>query len=212
MRVAIYDRVEPPVPSQLPFRVVGTCARRTAAVKLCLALPLAFGAGAALVTVALDAALAPGSWAIISQHPAIALEILAAVAFCTYLLALPIKRLLDQLGTERVAEIDHSRVEVTERGHFRTWKWSAPLDSFLGITHHVRASLSGSRHELILVHPDRKKSVLLSVGGMLSQNEMARVAAILGLDEIPARELYHFTPRSWRFMSPTCRDTAHAST
>lgn len=210
MRVAIYDRVEPPIPSQLPFRLVGSCSHRAAAVKLALAIPAALGVGFALTAVALDAALAPGAWAIIAQHPAIGLEILVAVAFCTYLLALPIKRLFDRLVVKRAAEIGYGRVAVTERGHFRTRTWSVPLASYLGIAHHVRASLSGTRHELILVHPDRDKSVLLSVADTLSQNEVARVAAILGHTEIPARELYRLKLPSWRFIPPTSRDTAHA--
>ena len=68
-----------------------------------------------------------------------------------------------------------------------------PLASFAGVAHHVRASLSGTRHELILVHPDREKSVLLSLAAKVAQAEVDRVAALLGHKEISPGVLYRFT-------------------
>jgi hypothetical protein len=210
MRVAIFDRVNPPVPNHLPFQIVSTCSHRAAAVKLAFAVPAALGVAGALLMVLYDAVMAPGARDLLAQHPVIGLEIFAAIAFLAFLLVLPIKRLCDRLVVQRTVGIEGDTVSVNERGHLRSWSWNEPLDSYSGLAHHVRASLSGTRHELILVHPKRHKSVLLSVAPSLSQNEVARVAALLGHREIPARELYRVGVGSWRSAPHPWREAAHA--
>jgi hypothetical protein len=210
MRVAIYDRVEPPVPSQLPFQLVETCSHRAAAAKLVLAVPVVLALGFATLMLVLYALFAPPARAALAQHPALGLEILAALAFWTYLLGLPLKRLFDRLAVKRTVDIDATTVTVSEYGHFRSWTWQAPLGAFTGVAHHVRASLSGTRHELILVHPTREKSVLLSLAHQMSQSEVDRVAALLHHQEIPPSELYRFKARLPRLSLPAWRTPAHA--
>ena len=74
----------------------------------------------------------------------------------------------------------------------------------------MRASLSGTRHELILVHPERDKCVLLSVAPRTTQAEVDRVATLLGHKEIPPSELYRFKAL-WPRMTPvSLPDPAHA--
>jgi hypothetical protein len=210
MRVAIYDRVEPPVPAQLPLRLAQTCSQRAAVALLALVVPAALGGTVAALTVVLQALLAPGARAVVGQHPALGIEILFAIGFVIYLLALPTRRLVARLSATRVVEIADGVVSVTEGGHFRSWTWTAPLSSFTGVAHHVRASLSGTRHELILVHPTRAMSVLLSVAPRTSQSEVDRVATLLGHKEIPPSELYRFKAL-WPRMTPAhLPDAAHA--
>jgi len=210
MRVAIYDRVEPPVPLELPFRLVETCSRRAAAVMLVIAIPAVLAVGVASLMLIIQAVLAPAARALLAQHPALGLEILAAIVFWAYLLGLPLWRLVHRLAATRAVEIDGSTVTVTEDGPFRSSTWSVPLGSFAGLAHHVRASLSGTRHELILVHPAREKSVLLTLADKMPQCEIDRVAALLGHKEIPASELYRFKSIWPRFRLPAWRTPAHA--
>jgi hypothetical protein len=101
-------------------------------------------------------------------------------------------------------------VTVTEGGYFHNWTWSAPLASYTGVAHHVRASLSGARHELILVHPVWEKSILLSVAPRTSQSEVERVASLLGHKEIPPAELYRFKGLWPRMHTSPLPDAAHA--
>ena len=210
MRVAIYDRVEPPVPAQLPLRLAQTCSQRAATALLVLVVPAALGGTFAALAVVFQALLAPDARAVVEQHPTLGLEILFAIAFILYLLALPTRRLVARLSTTRTVEIADGLVSVTEGGHFRSWTWVAPLASFAGVAHHVRASLSGTRHELILVHPTRAISVLLSVAPRTSQSEVDRVATLLGHKEIPPSELYRFKAL-WPRMTPaSLPDAAHA--
>ena len=210
MRVAIFDRVEPPVPAELPLRLTETCSRRSAMALLILTIPAVFAVGFGSLMLILEALVAPGPRAIVAQHPALGLEILTGIAFGAYLLGLPLKRLVDRLAATRTILIDETMVTVTESGHFRSQTWSAPRSAFTGIAHHVRASLSGTRHELILVHPQREKSLLLSLAPRMSQSEVDWVATLLSCKEIPPSELYRFGARLPRIVLPAWRNAAHA--
>jgi hypothetical protein len=210
MRVTIYDRVEPSVPSELPLRLTQTCSQRAATTFLVLVVPAALGGTLGALALIFQAMLAPAARAVVDQHPVLSLEVLAAIGFLIYLVALPTRRLIARLTTTRTVEIAHGFVHVTEGGNFRSWTWVAPLASFIGVAHHVRASLSGTRHELILVHPTREKCVLLSVAPRTSQGEVDRVATLLGHKEIPPSELYRFKAL-WPRMTPaSLPDPAHA--
>jgi hypothetical protein len=70
--------------------------------------------------------------------------------------------------------------------------------------------LSGTRHELILVHPEREKSVLLSVAPRTSEGEVDRVATLLGHKVIPPSELYRFKALWLRMTPAPSPDAAHA--
>jgi hypothetical protein len=210
MRVAIFDRLEPPMPSELPVRMAATCSHGATIAMLALAIPGVLAIGAASLILVLNLLLTPAARAIVAQHPALALEILAALAFWIYLLGWPLKRLFGRLAARRTINIEAGIVTVTESGHFHTATWSVLLDSYTGIAHHVRASISGSRHELILVHPTREKAVLLGLADRMSQTEIDRVAALLGHKEIPASALYRFIPLWPAMLPPAWRDPAHA--
>lgn len=209
MRAAIFDRIEPLGPSGLPFRSVQTCSRRSVTARLLLLVPFVVALAFACTFLIVQAAAAPAARAIVAQQPMLALQILTAIAFCAFLLGLPLKRLLDRLAVQRTVEIDQTMVTVTEGRNFRSWEWTAPLNSFVGITHHVRASLSGTRHELILVHPERKKSVLVGVADRMSQEDIERIAALLSQAVVPPKELYRLNAKWPRFAVRTWWRPAH---
>lgn len=210
MRVAIYDLVEPPMPVSLPLRLSQACSPRAPAFYLALVVPVALAALVAAVAIVSSAIVAPDTRALMQQRPTLAVEILCAIAFLSYLAVLPTKRLIARLATKRIVEIANGVVKVTEGGHFQTWAWSAPLASYRGVTHHVRASLSGTRHEVILVHPERDKSILLCVATRTSQGEVDRVAALLGQHQIPPSELYRFKGLWPRMVTQPLPDASHA--
>jgi hypothetical protein len=210
MRVAVFDRVEPPVPAELPLRLIETCSRRSAMVLLIVTIPAVFAVGFAGLMLIVETLLAPGSRTLVAQHPALGLEVLTGMIFAAYLLCLPLKRLVDRLVATRTIHIDETTVTVTESGHFRAQTWTAPRSAFTGVAHHVRASLSGTRHELILVHPEREKSLLLSLAPRMAQSEVDRVAALLACQEIPPSELYRFGARLSPNVPPKWSNPAHA--
>lgn len=190
MRAAIFDRIEPRAPYGLPFRSVQFCSRYVATALLLVLIPFVVALVFACTFLIVQAAAAPAARAIVFQQPVLTLQILAAIAFLAVLLGLPLKRLLGRLSVRRTVDIDTAMVTVTEGKNFRSWTWTAPLNTFTGITHHVRASLSGTRHELILVHPEREKSVLVAVCNRMLQEDIDRVATLLGQPVIPPNELY----------------------
>jgi hypothetical protein len=137
-------------------------------------------------------------------------ELLSALTALIFMIGLPIRRQLARLAMKRDVEIAHGIVTVTEGSHFRTWTWKAPIAEYLGVAHHVRASLSGTRHELIMVHPEHEKSVLLCVAPRTSQSEVDRVAALIGLKQVPPGELYRFNGLWPRMATQPLPGAAHA--
>jgi hypothetical protein len=132
----------------------------------------------------------PAARAALAGRPQAAVQLTLALAFCTALFGWPLVRLARALAHTRSIVIDGRSVTVTERGLFAARTWSEPLAGYRGLAHSVRASLSGLRHELILVHKDPALSVLLAVANRISQAEVDRAASVLGLAEIPSREAY----------------------
>jgi hypothetical protein len=77
-----------------------------------------------------------------------------------------------------------------ERGLIRRASFETPLASYAGVAHHIRASLSGNRHELILVHPDPARTVLVAVAPRFGESDIQRLCLLLGHREVPAKALY----------------------
>ncbi len=198
----------PRSPSELPFRLVQTCSQRAATILLALAFTVILGIAVASLIFLFEAVSAPAARTLLVQHPALGLEILAAIVFWLYLTALPVRRLIYRMTSARTVEMDPDTVTVNERGPLRTLTWSAPLASYAGLAHHLRASLSGTRHELILVHPEKNKSVLLAVAASLPQSEVDRVAELLGQPEVSTGALYRYAMPTIRYARPTWRHTA----
>ncbi len=124
------------------------------------------------------------------EHPASSLQIALALGLWALLFAMPAHRLMKRMFAKRTVTIDAATVAVVESGLFGGSAWSEPLKAYLGVAHHVRASVSGTRHELILVHRESDKSLLLATADRFTDGDVARVAHFLGMNEVPARELY----------------------
>jgi hypothetical protein len=125
----------------------------------------------------------------VTTRPLAAAQIFAGLAFWLVLLGFPIYRLLDTLTRRRTIEITDGRVTVIDRAFRTDTSWSAPVSEFLGIAPYLRASLSGVRHELILVHPERERSVTVAMAPRLMQSEVDHIAALLKLAELPPQVL-----------------------
>jgi hypothetical protein len=132
----------------------------------------------------------PEARAVLAAHPGTGLQLVLALSFLALLFAWPVQRAVSSLAEGRTIHIGKSWVSVTERGLLRTYSWELPLADYAGVVHHVRASLSGIRHELILAHRDAGRSILLEIADKISKSEVDRVAALLGHAEISSRELY----------------------
>jgi hypothetical protein len=186
-----FDQIAPPSDfDRLPIRFVGTASRASAVVRLLMLLP---AMAVLIVPLMLVIAHASGETAgigLISERPLSAAQILIGIAVWCALFFLPARDIVMRLGAERTVTIDGADVRVADRTPFATRSWSTPLASYKGIAHHVRASLSGLRHELILVHADPARNVLVAAADRIPQATLDRAKALLGLPEVPARSLY----------------------
>ena len=142
------------------------------------------------LTLALKAMAAPDTRSLILSNPLFATELVLAIGFWIALFAWPLKRLAVRLNWRRELEITPESVAVKDHKAFSQHVWNAPLNSYLGIAHHVRTSLSGTRHELILMHPQKDLSVLLMVSEHISAADIARFSKLLQLPEVSAIDLY----------------------
>jgi hypothetical protein len=130
------------------------------------------------------------TFAKLSERPFSVVQIGLGIAVWCALFVLPVRDVVMRLGSRRTVRIEDGTVQVADKTPFGETKWSMPLASYQGIAHHTRASLSGLRHELILVHPDPAKNVLLAVGDRIHQSTLDRAKDLLRLPEVPARALY----------------------
>jgi hypothetical protein len=126
----------------------------------------------------------------ILDHPMIAIQFVAVLGFWLVLFGLPMHKMICRLLSRRSVEITSTSVAVDDLGVFGNQAWNAPLTEFSGIAHHVRSSLGGTRHELVLIHPDSRKSVLLLRSEHISDTDVERFSALLRVPHIPAAELY----------------------
>lgn len=187
MRLSAVDSMTPSMPdfSAPSIRIVQLPARRTTGLLLLTLLAVA----ALLISpyfLIVTAALADQSVRdVASARPLATAQILAGLAFWLILLGFPIYRLLDALTRSRSIEITGGRVKVEDRVFGRVFSWNAPLTEFLGIAAFLRATHSGVRHELILVHPDRHRSILIAMAPRLMQSDVDPVLSALGVAELP---------------------------
>jgi hypothetical protein len=191
MRIAAIDAVSTAAPFEhLPVRLEQSASRTSAFVQLLLILPVA---AVLLVPFGLVAALAteqPEALSFIVDRPLTAIQLGLGLALVAAIAAIPVRRAASKLGRSQTITIDDGLVTVTTKGLVGTASWSAPISSFLGLAHHIRATVSGARHEIVLVHPARDRSLLLEMSNRISKERIEALCAVLGLAELPARALY----------------------
>lgn len=188
-----FDKVVPAQPPDaFPIRLEQSTSGASVLLRLLLLVPALVALAVPLMLLAAHAVAEPKALAFLADHPLSSVQIALAAAIWSILFVWPLQRLVARAGRTRIVDILQGKVAVTEQGLLRTRAWSEPLASYRGLAHHVRTSLSGVRHEIILVHPDPARHVLLAVREGISAEAVARTAALLGLGQVHARELYAF--------------------
>lgn len=178
----------------LPFQAEHRSSRTGAVLMLLLLVPVL-----AMVIVPVGLVLAFAGHEVrdaVAHHPLAAMILGAGLIAWVALFLVPAKRIIQRFGNCRRVTIAHERVTVADDSLFGARHWSAPLAEFRGIAHHIRSTLSGLRHELILVHPARSRSVVLHSAQTIGQATIDRATTLLRLQQIPAHELYRVTQRA----------------
>jgi hypothetical protein len=193
MRPEMFQRVEASGASDgLPFRATQDAATAPNLMYLLLLSVLAAAVVLPQIALAGYALSSPEFRVAILAQPVVSLQLAIALVFWIGLFAWPLHALYGRLTWRRTVEITDETVAVADLLAFGGSNWTAPLASYRGIAHHIRSSLSGNRHELVLVHPDPKRSVLLMVAEHLSDTDVTRMTHLLRLPQVAANELYRF--------------------
>ena len=137
--------------------------------------------------IGLIAANASEAALVVQGKPVAAVQLVLALAIWTILFVWPTARVVRRFGSRRVVVVDRETVTVADDGLFQHRTVSRPLADFSGICHVVRTTLSGVRHELMLVDPVGRGHVVFHAEDRVGPETIARATALLGLPEIPAR-------------------------
>lgn len=174
----------------LPIRLQQSASRGSALSRLLLVLPAVLAVSVPLAAITIHAATDPASLALLAERPLATAQIATGLALWVGLFVFPAQRALARLWNRRQVEIADGMVRVEDRGIFGSRRWSMPLVAYLGLAHHIRASLSGLTHEIVLVHADPARTVTLHSADKVTQSTFDGAKVLLGLPEVPPRILY----------------------
>lgn len=193
MRLAAIDSMAPSMPdfAAASLTIEQLPARRTTGALLGVLLLLAAALLSPFYMIATTALADQALRDAVSTRPLAFAQILTGLTFWLVLLGFPIYRLVTALTRSRTIDLRDGRVTVVDRAFGEETTWSAPLSEFVGVAPFLRASLSGVRHELVLVHPDRARSLLIAMAPRLMQSEVDQVSRALGLPELAPQILRH---------------------
>lgn len=190
-RHAEFDSVSPQLSlDTLPVAFAERSSQSTLVLKALLLGPVSLLGAAPLVMIGIDTIAAPASASAATVSPIVAAQLLAALIVWTALFIIPLGKVCARLGRSRTVLIDRDIVQLTTRGLLSRRHDIIRLGSYRGLTHRVRTTLSGARHEIVLVHPRPEYSVLLAVGDRISDARVAQVAFTFGLPEISAKDMH----------------------
>lgn len=175
----------------LPLHITQRFSRTSVVARLALLVP------AILLVLVLVSFIGLSSDALaqVTEHPADALLAGFGVMLFACLFVLPFSRAIKALVSHRTVRIEAGTVTVEDHGLFGSSSWSLPLTAYRGVAHVVRTSLSGARHELVLVHPVRNRRILLCAADKLSETDLDQASRVLNLPLLPANDLYRWPSR-----------------
>lgn len=186
-----FDHLEPqPDFEQLPISIRLTTSRSAALIRLVMLAPMMVMLAVPLSLIGAIASNETTPLGHLANNPLTALQIATGLIVWATLFIWPIKRIVTRMGTSRRVDIDVASVRVIDRSPFGNRTWTEPLSNYAGVAHHIRASLSGNRHELLLVHADRSKSVLITIADRMSQATIDKAKTLLNLPEVSASRIY----------------------
>ena len=145
---------------------------------------------APVLMIATDAITNPHVIHTLADNPGSTALLACGIVLGTGLLIYPLRAGLARLGGKATVRMADGMVTFESQGLLHRDVWRAPLAQFCGVTHHIRATLSGPRHEIILVHPDPSRDILLHVAPRHPKDDAAHYADLLGLGQLQPRTLY----------------------
>ena len=122
-------------------------------------------------------------------QPMVTLQVVAGLLLLATFFLIPARRLVSRAVHSGEIEIDDRLVRVSETGYLTRRSFAEPLAAYRGIAHRIRTTLSGVEHELVLVHPDARRDVVIALDGARADMTPAGLMARIGLPEIAAGDI-----------------------
>ena len=132
------------------------------------------------------AAVDPDTLLAMLRRPVVAVQLTTGLAIAVAFVAIPLRLLLRRALQPRRIVIAGDAVHASSGSDESMPTWSEPLSAYRGVAHHIRTSLSGAHHEIVLVHPEASKSVVLHSAPRIAQPQVDAMAALLKVGEVPA--------------------------
>ncbi len=193
MGASLFENSQPAEPMTiLPWRASQTPSRSTMFLTLGVAIPAAFVAIGPLALFIAHLATDPSALALVMHRPQSSLVVLLGLTAWLLVFGWPMARVLATIGSSRHITLADGTVTVHDRQFLHQTTWTQPVLAYSGVAHRVTTSLSGTRHELILVHPIVARTILLATAPKIGQTEIDNVAHMLGCREIAAPASYRF--------------------
>lgn len=186
MNLSAIDRIETNPDSNASLELSQFGSRASALFLLGLALPASLALIAPFALIGLN----PVSLGLLSERPGSALLLGCGLIAAAVLLVYCVRAGVARLSGRRIVSIRGDRIMVEQHGLLGVERWTQPMSTYVGVAHHIRASLSGTRHEIVLVHQRPEHDVLLGVSQRAPAVSAAQIGSQLGLPEVEAKMIY----------------------
>ena len=195
------------------IRIEQSRASWTIALGMGTALSIALSLFGGLILITSQAFSEPEALNLALARPLATLQIVAGLLLLATLILIPVRRLFTRVGRTGLIEIDDRIVRVRESGLLAGRSFAEPLAAYEGAAHRMRTTLSGIQHELILVHPDARRDVVIALDAGRPGMTPAAMMAQLGLPEIALADIRAHArrvgTRASRRRRPRCLRRAH---
>ncbi len=162
-------------------------------------------AGSVLVLAMLVATNASDVMIAAQDHPVGAVQVALGILFWTLLFVLPAIVLACRFGRDRTVSISRTHVTIQVRSPFGNSEVVERLETYDGLVHVVRTSISAVRHELLLVQRETGRRVVFHVADRIGRETIDQAGRLLGLPEISAADLINLNlrlPRPFEAAAP----------
>lgn len=172
-----------------PIRIELSRASWTTAVGVVTALSMGLSLFGGMILVASQALSEPEALNIALARPMATFQIVAGLLLLATLILVPMHRLFARVARTALIEIDDGVVRVRETGLLAGRSFTEPLAAYEGAAHRIRTTLSGIQHEVILVHPDARRDVVIALDAANPSLTPSALMAQLRLPEIALADI-----------------------
>ncbi len=133
------------------------------------------------IGLAVYALTSPELRAVLAANPIAAIELAVAFVFWAGLVCWPLRNIVVAMASDRIIDIRNGDVMVVDRTPFSSRGWRMPLATYSGVSVQLRTSLSSVMRDVVLVHQEASRSLVLATAEQVGKGEIIELCRILGL-------------------------------